>query len=49
MKPNKRTVGNIGIPIKKDGDSDKRYTIPQVLKNDGSRDMRCKKIEKVNK
>jgi hypothetical protein len=31
----------IKIPITKTGNIDKRYTDPQVIKKDGTRDMRC--------
>jgi len=32
---------NKKIPITKTGNVDKRYTDPQVIKKDGTRDMRC--------
>lgn len=30
------------MPVKNDGSKDKRYVNPQVIKSDGSRDMRTK-------
>jgi hypothetical protein len=37
----KRTT-DLKIPVKADGTKDKRYTAPQFVKSDGSRDMRTK-------
>jgi hypothetical protein len=41
MYKNKRSVNDIGMPKKKNGEKDKRYTDPQILKNNGQRDLRC--------
>jgi hypothetical protein len=50
MPPKKYTVGvstrrtvDMKMPVKSDGTKDKRYTTPQFVKNDGSRDMRTTK------
>ena len=37
----KRTT-DLKIPVKADGTKDKRYTAPQFVKSDGTRDMRTK-------
>jgi len=44
-KPSENTK-KITIPIKTDGTKDKRYTSPQIIKSDGSRDMRTNLIKK---
>jgi hypothetical protein len=36
----------VAIPIKNDGTKDKRYTNEQIIKQDGSRDMRTSLIKK---
>ena len=36
----------ITIPVKNDGSKDKRYTSPQIIKSDGTRDMRTNLINK---
>ena len=41
----KRTT-DVKMPTKQDGTEDKRYTIPQFVKTDGTRDMRCNTIKK---
>jgi hypothetical protein len=41
MYKNKRTVEDIGMPKTLKGEKDKRYTDPQILKNNGQRDFRC--------
>ncbi len=35
-----RTISDFKMPIKKDGSLDERYTTPQFVKKDGTRDMR---------
>ncbi len=35
-----RTISDFKMPIKKDGSPDERYTTPQFVKKDGTRDMR---------
>jgi hypothetical protein len=41
IKSNQRKVSDIGIPKTSQGEKDKRYKEPQILKNDGTRDKRC--------
>lgn len=43
----KRTT-DLHIPLKKDGNIDKRYTLPQFCKLDGTRDKRTKNTHKRN-
>jgi hypothetical protein len=35
-----KKTADLKVPIKNDGTKDKRYTMPQFIKKDGSRDMR---------
>ena len=35
-----RRTTNLKFPIKSDGTKDKRYTMPQFVSKDGSKDMR---------
>lgn len=39
-KKNSKTTTDLKIPTKKDGSIDKRYTLPQFCKTDGTRDKR---------
>ena len=41
MPNTKRGTINVHIPIKQNGEKDKRYTNPQFCNKDGKRDMRC--------
>ena len=41
----KRTV-NVSIPLKTDRTKDKRYSVEQFIKQDGTRDMRTSLINK---
>ncbi len=40
IRGNNRTISDFKMPIKKDGSPDERYTTPQFVKKDGTRDMR---------
>jgi hypothetical protein len=40
--PSKDTKGKVGTVVTKEGKPDKRYNEKQVLKSDGSRDLRTK-------
>lgn len=46
MTKQSENTKKITIPIKIDGTKDKRYTSPQIIKSDGSRDMRTNLIKK---
>jgi hypothetical protein len=35
------------MPLTKDGNKDQRYTDPQFVKKDGTRDNRCNLISKI--
>jgi hypothetical protein len=50
IKTNKisRKTSDLHIPLKKDGCVDKRYTLPQFCKSDGSRDKRTTNTHKRN-
>lgn len=39
-KTSSKTIADFKMPIKKDGSPDERYTTPQFVKKDGTRDMR---------
>jgi hypothetical protein len=41
-----RTLNNVGWVTRNDGERDQRYTMPQVLNGDGSRDRRFGLCEK---
>jgi len=41
-----RRTTDLKIPVKLDGTKDKRYSNPQFVKKDGSRDMRTKLTNK---
>jgi len=41
-----RTIKDIKMPVKSDGKTDNRYKMPQVVNNDGKRDMRTKLMSK---
>ena len=43
-----RKITDFHIPLKKDGNIDKRYTLPQFCKSDGSRDKRTINTHKRN-
>lgn len=50
IKPaNLKTTSDIGMPIKLDGTNDKRYSDPQILNNDGTRDKRCNLLSERRK
>ena len=38
--PSVRKTTDLRMPVKSDGSKDKRYTAPQFVKSDGTRDMR---------
>lgn len=50
LKTNKtsRKTTDLHIPLKKDGSIDKRYTLPQFCKLDGTKDKRTTNIHKRN-
>lgn len=43
-----RKTTDLHIPLKKDGSVDKRYTLPQFCKSDGSKDKRTTNTHKRN-
>jgi hypothetical protein len=43
-----RKTTDLHIPLKKDGSIDKRYTLPQFCKLDGSKDKRTINTHKKN-
>jgi hypothetical protein len=45
-KTSEKDTKPVSMPVKSDGTQDKRYTSPQVTKNDGTRDMRTKLTSK---
>jgi hypothetical protein len=49
MPNNKRGTTDLHIPIKQNGEKDKRYTNPQFCNKDGKRDMRCNLINENQK
>jgi len=36
-----RSIADIKMPVKSNGKIDKRYSQPQIVKADGTRDKRC--------
>ena len=45
-KQTSETPKKVQMPVKGDGSQDKRYTSPQVTKQDGTRDMRTNLTKK---
>ena len=46
-KINSKTINNLKMPLTKDGNKDNRYSDPQFVKKDGTRDNRCNLISKI--
>ena len=40
MLPSKKSTSHLKMPIKANGTKDKRFTMPQFTKSDGTRDLR---------
>jgi hypothetical protein len=45
----KRGTVDLHMPIKKDGEKDKRYKDPQICNKNGQRDKRCKLMDNNRK